>query len=164
MAESIYEKYIVRQPTRSKHRVSLAAWSTVENARTAPPYIFADAGKPIAGVNHMVEFMWIWKDTAMGATAEKPPHKHNVEENFLFLSTNRDDTNDLGADIEFWLGEGKESDKLNFNTSSYIHVPANLLHMPIIYRNVKKPILLVIFAPEAGDLRSKVINYPVRGV
>ncbi len=164
MPESIYEKYIVRQPSRSQHRVSLAAWSTVENSRTAPPYIFLEAGKPIGGVNHMVEFMWIWKDTSMGATAEKPPHKHNCEEIFLFLSTNRDNTNDLGADIEFWLGEDKETDKLNFNTSSIICVPPNLLHMPIIYRNVKKPLLLVIVAPEAGDLRSKVINYPVRAV
>ena len=164
MADSRYEKYITRQPTRSKHKVSVAAWSTVENARTAPPYIFCDGGKPIAGVNHMIEFMWIWKDTAMGATAEKPPHKHSVEENFLFLSTNKDDTNDLGADVEFWLGEGEEADKLNFSTSSYIHVPANLMHMPIIYRNVKKPILLVIFAPEAGDLSSKVVNGLVKEI
>ncbi len=164
MKESKYEKYIIRQPTRAQHGVSLAAWSTVENARTAPPYIMMENGKPIAGVNHMAEFMWVWKDTAMGATAEKPPHKHNCEEIFLFLGTNKDDPNDLGADIEFWMGEGKDAEKLTFNTSSLLYMPKNVTHMPIIYKNVKKPILLVIVSPEAGDLRKKVVNCPVRGV
>ena len=112
----------------------------------------------------MVEFMWIWKDNAMGATSEKPPHKHDCDEMFLFLGTNKDDTNDLGAEIEFWLGEGDEADKLTFNTSSFIFVPSNLLHMPIICKNVKKPFVLIVIAPEAGDLRKKVINYPVREI
>ena len=158
MAESIYEKYIVRQPTRSQHKISVSSWATVENSRTAPPFMLLENGKPISGVNHMVEFLWIWKDTAMGATAEKPPHKHNCEEIFIFLSTNKDDPNDLGADIEFWMGEGKEADKLNFSTSSLIYIPPNLAHMPLVYRNVKKPLLLVIVSPEAGDMRSKTID------
>jgi hypothetical protein len=158
--ESIYEKYIVRQPSRSHHKIAVSSWATVENSRTAPPYIFLEAGQPIAGVDHMVEFLWVWKDTAMSATREKPPHKHNCQEMFLFLSTNKDDPNDLGADIEFWIGEGKEADKLNFSTSSFICVPPNLAHMPIIYRNVKKPLLLVIVSPEAGEMRSKTIDCP----
>ena len=74
------------------------------------------------------------------------------------------DTNDLGADIEFWLGEGDETDKLAFSTASLVFVPRNLVHMPIIYRNVKKPILLVIVSPDAGEMRKKVINSQVRGV
>lgn len=162
MAESRYERYILREPTRSNHPVSLSAWSTVENSRTAPPYVFLESGKPLEGVNHMVEYMWIWKDNAMGATTEKPPHKQDCDEIFLFLGTNKNDPNDLGADVEFWLGEGAEADKLIFNTSSLVFVPANLVHMPIIYRNVTKPLLLMVIAPNAGDLRSKTINYPVR--
>jgi len=160
MAESKYEKYIVRQPSRSRHNISVAAWATVENSRTAPPYIFLEAGKPIAGVDHMVEYLWVWKDTAMGATREKPPHKHNLQEIFMFLSTNKDDPNDLGADIEFWIGEGKEADKLSFSTTSLICMPPNIAHMPIIYKNVKKPILLVIFCPDAGEMRPKTVDCP----
>lgn len=164
MAESIYEKYIVRQPTRSQHKISVSSWATAENSRTAPPFMLLENGKPISGVNHMVEFLWIWKDTAMGATEEKPPHKHNCEEMFIFLSTNKDDPDDLGADIEFWMGEGKEADKLEFSTSSLICIPPNLAHMPIVYRNVKKPLLLVIVSPEAGDMRSKTVDCPLISV
>lgn len=162
MMQSKYEKYIVRQPTRAQHGVSLAAWSTVPDSRTAPPFMFLQGGKPINGVNHMLEFMWIWKDTATGATPEKPPHKQDCDEIFLFLGTNRDDPNDLGAEVEFWLGEGDEADKLTFNTSSLIYVPAKLLHLPIIYRRVKKPLLLIVIGINAGDLKTKTIKYPVR--
>jgi hypothetical protein len=160
VAESKYEKLIVREPTRSKHKIAVKSWATVENSRTAPPYMFLENGVPIAGVNHMVEYLWIWKDTAMGATKEKPPHKHSCQEMFMFLSTNKDDPNDLGADIEFWIGEGKEADKLSFSTTSLICMPPNLAHMPIIYKNVKKPLLLVIVSPEAGEMRSKTIDCP----
>jgi hypothetical protein len=160
LAESKYENYIVRHPTRSQHKISVSSWATVDNSRTAPPFMMLENGKPIAGVNHMIEFLWVWKDTAMGATKEKPPHKHDLEEIFLFLGTNKDNPDDLGADVEFWIGEGKEADKINFNTSSLICMPPNLPHMPIIYRNVKKPFVLVIFAVNAGEMRSKTIDCP----
>jgi hypothetical protein len=122
--------------------------------------MFLENGVPIPDVKHMVEYLWIWKDTAMGATVEKPPHKHNLQEMFIFLGTNKDDPNDLGADIEFWMGQGKEADKLSFSSSALICVPPNLAHMPLIYRNVKKPLLLVIVAIEAGEMRSKTIDCP----
>lgn len=164
MKESRYEKFIVREPSRARHGVSLSAWSSVNNSFTTPPYVLLEGGKPIVGVNHMVEFMWIWKDSAMGVTTEKPPHKHDCDEMFLFLGTNKDDSNDLGADIDFWLGEEKESEKLTFSTSSLIYVPKNLAHMPIIYKNVKKPFVLIIMSLDAGDLRKKVMNCPVRDI
>ena len=59
------------------------------------------------------------------------------------MGTNPENPDDLGADVEFWLGEGEESDKLVFNTSSLVYVPANLLHMPILYRNVRMPVLRI---------------------
>jgi hypothetical protein len=160
LAVSKYEQYIVREPTRSKHKVAVSAWATVDNSRTAPPFMWMENSKPIAGVTHMVEHLWIWKDTAMGATVEKPPHKHDLEEIFLFLGTNKDDPNDLGADVELWMGEGKEADKINFSTSSLVWIPPGIAHMPLIYRNVKKPLILVIFALEAGEMRPKTVDCP----
>jgi hypothetical protein len=157
MAESRYEKYIVREPTRPQRGANYK-WSDIENARTAPPYMLMEAGKPVDGVNHMVEYMWIWKDNAMGSTPDGPPHKHDCEEMFLFIGTNKDNTHDLGCDIEFWLGEGKEADKLNFSASAMIYVPRNLTHMPIVFKNVKKPLLMIVFAAEAGDLGKKTIK------
>lgn len=160
MKESKYEKYLVRGPTRAQHGVSMAAWSKTEQASTVPPYMFLEKGKPIEGVKHMAEFLWVWKDTIRCNTPEKPPHKHNAEEIFMFLGTNKDDPDDLGAEIEFWMGEGEEAEKLEFSTSSLIYVPRNVTHMPIVYKNVKKPVLVVIVAPEAGDLGEITIKCP----
>ena len=60
------------------------------------------------------------------------------------------------------MGEGKEADKLIFDASSLVYVPANLLHLPIIYENVNKPLLLVVTEINAGDLKVKTIKYPIR--
>jgi len=79
---------------------------------------------------------------------------------FIFIGTNREDPDDLGAEVEFWLGEEQEVDKLIFNTSSLVFVPRGLLHMPIIYRKVEKPFLLVVVGVDVGDM--KPIKYPVR--
>ncbi len=160
MSESRYEKYIVREPWHPQHGVSETAWSSVQNSMTTPPFMFLEGGKPIKGANQMVEAMWIWKDTATGVNSEKPPHKHDVDEMFLFMGTNPEDPNDLGAEVEMWLGEGEEADKLTINTSSLIFVPRGLVHMPIIFKGVKKPLLLIVVGINVGVMKS--IKYPLR--
>jgi hypothetical protein len=60
------------------------------------------------------------------------------------------------------LGEGKEADKHIFDVSSLVYVTANLLHLPIIYKNVNKSLLLVVTEINAGDLKVKTIKYPIR--
>ncbi len=160
MSESLYEKYIVRKPTRAQHRVGETAWTSVKGSMTVPPLMFLEGDTPIQGANQMVEAVWIWQDTAMGVHPAKPPHKHDCDEMFLFMGTNRTDTNDLGAEVEFWLGEGKAADKLVFNTSSLVFVPGGLLHMPIIYKHVSKPFLLVVVGINVGNM--KPTKYPLR--
>lgn len=160
MKESRYEKYIVRKPTHPQHGVDETAWTSVKGSMTVPPLLFLEGDKPIKGANQMVEMVWVWKDTAMGVHPDKPPHKHDCDEMFLFIGTNREDPNDLGAEVEFWLGEEQEADKLIFNTSSLIFVPRGLLHMPIIYRKVENPFLLIVIGVDVGDM--KPIRYPVR--
>lgn len=162
MSESRYEKYIVRKPTSARHGVDETAWTSVKGSMTVPPMMFLEGNKPIEGANQMLEAVWVWQDTAMGVHPDKPPHKHDCAEIFLFMGTNRTDTDDLGAEVEFWLGEGTEADKLVFNTSSLVFVPGGLLHMPIIYRNVVKPFLLVVIGIEVGDM--KPTKYPVRDI
>jgi hypothetical protein len=162
MAESKYEKYIIRHPARGKPgAVPLPAEKV---GRIDPPYAFLGGGRQIKGLDHMVEYLWIWKEYATGITPEKPPHKHDCEEIFLYLGTNKENPDDFGAEIDFWIGEGSESEKLSFNTSSLIYVPPNVVHTPIIYKKVNRPILLIIFSSDAGDLASKVIKCPLREI
>ena len=80
------------------------------------------------------------------------------------MGTNPEDPNDLGAEVEFWLGEGEETEIIKINTSSLVFVPKGLLHMPLFCRNVKKPILLVVIGLNVGEALENVTKYPVRGL
>lgn len=42
---------------------------------------------------------------------------------FCFLGTNPEDPGDLGAEVEFWLGEGEKTEKMVINTPSAVYVP-----------------------------------------
>ena len=157
---SRYEKYVVRKLIPPDPNV---AWGRPELGVVAP-YHFLHHYGPIKETNTMVEFLWITKDCASGVTSDKSPHKHDCDEAFIFLGTNPDDRMDLGADVEFWLGEGEETEKITFNTTTLVFVPKGLLHMPIFYRNVKRPSLRVVVGLNIGDALQNVTKYPVRGL
>lgn len=161
MTTSKYEKYVVRNPIRIQG-FDQKAWSTVKDSKTTPPFSFLLGDKPIKGAHTMVEISWVWKDTAIGATPEKPPHKHDYDEIFMFIGANPVDTNDLGAEVEIWLGEAVEADKITLTTSSLVFIPRGLLHLPVIFRKVKKPVLFELIALNLGEM--KPIKYPIRKI
>ena len=87
---------------------------------------------------------------AAAINPDRPPHSHEFDEIFVFLGTNRDDPNDLGGEVEFWLGEGEDTEKYTFNTSTCIFVPKGLVHLPMIFKNVQRPFLLVTVGVNMG--------------
>ncbi len=150
MAKSMYEKYVVRKPATvnfQTHKIAVAEGDklpVVSPIETGPRVILSKDLVPAA--NAIVQYGFISGEFTMGETQNPKDfvsHKHDYEEVFLFLGTNPKDTTDLGAEIEFWLGEGKERDKVILNTSSSVYVPAGLVHLPLTYRNVKRPVMLV---------------------
>lgn len=79
---------------------------------------------------------------------------------FCFLGTNPDDQSELGGEVEFWLGEGKEIDKVVLNTPSSVYVPAGLAMFPMKWKNVKRPIILCVVA-SAGIDKTTEVQIPV---
>jgi hypothetical protein len=156
MAKSRYEKYVVRKPATVNYQNykdvmtegdKLPVLSAID---TGPRVIISKDLVPSA--NTIVEYGFISGDLTMGqaqSAKDFETHKHDYEEVFLFLGTNPKDTTDLGAEIEFWLGEGKERDKVVLTTSSAVYVPGGLVHFPLTYRNVKRPVMQVTIMPSA---------------
>lgn len=161
MVETRYGKYVVRAPTRIQGKDELV-WTTVRNSMTIPPFSFLLGDKPIQEAHTLLEYIWIWKDTAIGATPEEPPHKHNYNEIFLFCGTNGLDAKDFGAEVEMWMGEGDESEKIMLNTSAAVFVPKGTVHLPIIFRNILKPIMLVLVGLDLSEMQP--IKYPLRNI
>jgi mannose-6-phosphate isomerase-like protein (cupin superfamily) len=153
-----YEKYVVRSSIPPDPNIK---WGIPELGIT-DQYFFLKPSGPIKESNTMLEFSWIVKDSAFGVTQDKPPHTHNCDEIFMFMGTDPQNKEDLGGEIEFWMGEGKETEIVKLTTSGLIFVPKGLLHLPVFFKNVKRPLLWVILALSIGDTLKDTVKHPVR--
>jgi hypothetical protein len=64
------------------------------------------------------------------------PHIHPFPELITFFGTNPDDVHDLGAEVELWI-DGKQ----HIITESFVgYIPGNMVHCPLVTRNIKRPI------------------------
>lgn len=160
MKESKYEKYVLRSSTDADPTVN---WGRPDLG-IVDLHFFMKASGPIKEANSMVEFAWIIKDSAFGVTQDRGPHKHDCPEIFMFMGTNPADKNELGCEVEIWMGEGEETEKVKINTSTLVWIPNGVLHMPLFFKNVKRPMLWVIVAANAGEALKKTSRYPPRGV
>ena len=165
MVTSRYEKFIVRKPavirSVTPEHVSIEvpkgdkmpAQSSVD---TGPLVIFSDYF--LKDATTKVEYGFIMGDTEIGTGRGFGAHKHNYGEIFLFLGTNPKDTNNLGAEADFWLGEGEELEKVKFNTSSSVYIPPGVAHFPLIWKNVKRPVMIVVIVPTTSQHKAIAIQ------
>jgi hypothetical protein len=68
-----------------------------------------------------------------------PPHTHDWDEIIGIFSTNPNDSDNLGGEIQLNMGD----DDLRFTKSCCIFVPRGTRHGPMIMRKVTTPIILV---------------------
>lgn len=161
MPASRYDKYVVRKPAivtgdyqdEIPDTDAIPVSSPVD---TGPRVIFSP-DRVLEG-NSIIEYGIISGDVTIGDGFITEPHKHDYEEIFLFLGTDPGDTTDLGAEVEFWLGEGSERDKVIINTSSSIYVPPGLAHFPQIWRNVVRPVMTIVVMPDAQKRAIKPVS------
>jgi len=145
MAESRYEKYVCRHPLQGPFfQEKLVPFET------QPPLIFSNGNEPIKGANQFVEVIWIWAPCVSG-TGPNSPHYHTFDEMFIWVGSDPKNPNDLGAEVEFWLGTGADRDKVTFNTSTLVLVPKGLHHLPIEYKKVTRPVVHMTIGINSGE-------------
>ena len=150
MTESRYEKYVIRKPAIIGRDGQLEMPERIEVADRVDtgPLVWCSR-RLIEAANTGVESGIISGDITVGtgSAGTLRPHKHDeYDELFLFLGTNPKDISDLGAEAEFWLGEGDELEKVVINTPACVYVPAGLAHFPLTWKNVKRPCIFVVVA------------------
>jgi hypothetical protein len=131
----LYDKYMTQFIKRIGKNGPNEVWGRGD-MKSLQPYIL---GNPVKEAGMTVSIMWVTKDCDCGVTEGHTPHVHDMDEEFIFLSTDPDDPYHLGCDVEFWLGDGAKLEKLKFNTSCFVFVPKGLKHMPLFFKNVKRP-------------------------
>jgi uncharacterized RmlC-like cupin family protein len=159
MAASRYEKYVIRKPAVITKGGQLEIPDKIDLAGKVDtgPLVWC-ASKIISEASVGLESGIISGDFTVGTGAGGglAPHKHDeFDELFLFMGTNPEDISDLGAEAEFWLGEGEELEKIEINTSTCVFVPAGLAHFPLTWKNVKRPCVFVVVSCSPFDPSSQ---------
>jgi hypothetical protein len=161
MVASKYEKYVTRKPRIIRADYSEGAFEGEKIPLrtpydTGPMVIFSK--DVVTAANSIIEYGIVSGDMVIGDGSFVKPHKHDYEEIFMFLGTDPKDPGDLGAEIEFWIGEGKDREKVVFTTSSSIYVPPNIAHFPQIWKNVKRPVFTVVVMPSLKKKQLKSVS------
>jgi hypothetical protein len=87
---------------------------------------------------------WVMPETDLNAEGFKvghPPHCHQAPEILFHIGSNARDPMDLGAEIEFHLGE--EMEKHVFNETTVIFIPAGVIHGPWKPLKITRPFLFL---------------------
>lgn len=141
--QSKYEKLIVRRPPPPVHEMGPSVTNTKDFVPTGVKVLCDETLFP--GIGSIVEYNIIDRDTSLGNRPGGPqPHKHDYLELLVYLGTNPDDPDELGGEIDLWLGEDEELGKITLTTSSSILIPPGLAHLPIFYKYVYRPIVHVL--------------------
>ncbi len=84
----------------------------------------------------------IWKASDQGSPGIVHSHE-DYDEYVGFLGSNPEDPHDLCGEVEFWLGDEKHI----LTNSCAVFIPKGLLHCPIYFRRVDRPIFYFSTAP-----------------
>jgi hypothetical protein len=88
-------------------------------------------------------------------------HKHDFAEVFVFVPCS-DDLKAYDAETELYLGE--KGEKMIINETCSVHIPAGLVHCPIIHKRVGMPFFFVncpITPHYSAVIGDKAVEYPV---
>jgi hypothetical protein len=79
---------------------------------------------------------------------ECQPHKHDFHQFLCFVGSDPYNIADFDAEIEVWLGE--EGEKHTITSPTILHYPPGMVHNPVNYKKVGKPVFQfdIFFAPE----------------
>jgi hypothetical protein len=150
-----YGKYVVKNPKfileRAHHDFGA---DNFLKGMTCPDEVYFDGeiiekrGIEVAKP-HLVEIGWVWD------MVEPNPcvlaHAHPNDEFVFFIGSNPKDMRDLGAEIEFTIGEGDDAEVHVIDTTTVLYFPAGLVHGPLVYKSVERPHVMMLMGLEIDD-------------
>ena len=140
MAKGKYDKYFLKEPWGIK-------LPAADPNPHAPVYIGIGQKGPVKGWNEPLAQVLrpIYRAYEMALEG----HKHSVAEILYFIGGNPMNFKEFGAEVEFTMGEGEAAKTHIITTTTWVYVPANLMHCPLNFKRVDKPIMFghIMFAP-----------------
>ena len=108
--------------------------------------LFIVKGDPdLDGADFSLGRVYVTEPLIMGGDA----HTHDFDQILFFLGGDPRDTTDFDAEVEIFLGDKYEV----INYASCVHIPAGMMHCPLIVKKVNKPFIFIdiTLAPSESD-------------
>ena len=139
MAETKYGKYIITEAKPPQGRPPPPA---DPRERTGEMLVLVD-DSVIKGAFYL-NCALIWKASDRGSPGGS--HTHDWDEYVGFIGSNPENPRDLGGEVEITLGDEKHI----LTKSCAVFIPKGLLHCPIVFRRIDRPIFHFIMVT-GGD-------------
>jgi hypothetical protein len=123
MTVNRYDKYFVKEPLLDRGGFY--------------PVVVANGAEHYEGSEFSLRIHYI---TEPGILV-KEPHSHDFEQFFFFLGADFSNTHEFQAEVELSLGEEVEKHVITVPTT--VHVPVGMVHGPLEFKNVVKPIIFI---------------------
>lgn len=138
MSKGKYEKQIHREPIEI---------GKIPGINLASVHLNKDWGEQ--------KFRMGWFCVNMPMVMVPEAHAHDFDQIVCFIGGDSTNMKDFGAEVEFSLGE--EGEKYIINTTSIVYIPKGLVHGPLIFKKVDKPILFndMFFAAAYSQIKKK---------
>ena len=99
-----------------------------------------------------LDFKLTWKCITEPHHLETDPHAHDFDQVLCFLGGNPLNVKDFQAEVEFSLGE--EQEKHIIDSTTLVFIPKGMIHCPLYFRKVAKPVVFMNIALTAEYSRS----------
>jgi hypothetical protein len=136
MANSAYEKYAVRKPIYEA--------GGGYKGRQSPTMTFMSS-QQVPEANYYIELGWIYEMPQPNPHIFE--HVHDYDEIVLHWGGNPDVPQDLGGEIEFYIG----GQPITFNTTTGIFIPKGIPHGPLTWKKFRFPHIEMAMMLGTGD-------------
>jgi hypothetical protein len=133
MAEGKYSKYFIKDP--------------VKDGKFAPILYYHSE---FPGTDFTIRWHYITEPWLM----DEKPHSHDFDQFSFFIGGNPMDITDFGAEVETYLGE--EGEKYIINTTTILYIPKGLIHAPLNFKRIDRPIMFMNIPLTAQYVRKTV--------
>ena len=137
--QSKYGKNIVDKPKATPGAPKMSAEEAKSRDEFVKFPIYVD-DEVVPGSYYFMAAWW-QKITGKGSPAEG--HDHQFDEYLIFLGTSPKGPNDLGGEVELWIG----GEKHMLTKSCAVFIPAGVKHAPIYFRKITTPIWYLATGP-----------------
>jgi hypothetical protein len=132
MTERKYEKYFLNDPLVKSDFVKYR--------------IMCQGGK--TGLGGFMENYFLRWNCITHPVSMEDTHVHDYDEIFHFFGANAEDISDFDAVIELTMGPEKEI--YTITRPSIVHVPGGLVHAPLNFKVINKPVIFMNVANTTG--------------